>query len=72
MTEEQRTANELKKFKVHEAIRNLVYHATLLGETTELVKLGYVSFGINAQEISKTVEQDRENLFKYIVELIEE
>lgn len=72
MTEEQRTANELKKFKVHEAIRNLVYHAMLLGETTEIVKLGYASFDNRVQEISKTVEQDRENLFKYIVELIEE
>lgn len=72
MTEEQRTANELKKFKVHEAIRNLVYHATLLGEATELVKVGYASFDSRVQEISKTVEQDRESLFKYIVELIEE
>lgn len=72
MTEEQRTANELKKYRVHEAIRNLVYHATLLGEMTEIVKLGYASFDSKVQEISKTVEQDRENLFKYIVELIEE
>ena len=72
MTEEQRNANELKKYKVHEAIRNLVYHATLLGEMTEIVKLGYASFGSKAQEISKIVDKNREDLFNYVCEIINE